>query len=58
MSMIKIKVQEFAFIKNNIEPQCARLRLEVEDDNIKAKKLYASLGFEMLEYRQMIKELK
>ncbi len=50
--------EAFAFIKNNIEPQCARLRLEVEDDNVKAKKLYASLGFEMLEYRQMIKELK
>lgn len=50
--------EAFAFIKNNIEPQCARLRLEVEEDNVKAKKLYASLGFEMLEYRQMIKELK
>lgn len=50
--------EAFAFIKKNIEPSCARLRLEVEDDNVRAKKLYSSLGFEMLEYRQMIKELK
>lgn len=50
--------EAFEFIKTNIEPHCARLRLEVEEDNLRAKKLYASLGFEMLEYRQMIKELK
>lgn len=50
--------EAFAFIRKNIEPNCARLRLEVEEDNIRAKKLYSSLGFEMLEYQQMIKELK
>lgn len=46
----------FEFIKAEIEPGCARLRLEVEEDNIRAKKLYASLGFKPLEYEQMIRE--
>ena len=46
----------FDFIKAEIEPDCARLRLEVEKDNIRAKKLYKSLGFETLEYEQMIRE--
>lgn len=45
------------FIKNNIEPQCRRIRLEVEDYNTGAKKLYASKGFTMFPYEQMIKEL-
>lgn len=47
----------FEFIRKNIEPQCKRLRLEVEDYNTGAKRLYSSLGFEMLPYEQMIKEL-
>lgn len=46
----------FEFIKSEIEPGCARLRLEVEEDNTRAKKLYASLGFKPLEYEQMIRE--
>lgn len=46
----------FDFIKAEIEPDCARLRLEVEADNNRAKKLYKSLGFKQLEYEQMIKE--
>ena len=47
----------FDFIKSDIEPKCRRLRLEVEDYNTGAKRLYASLGFSMLPYEQMIKEL-
>ncbi|MCQ2480168.1 MAG: GNAT family N-acetyltransferase, partial [Clostridia bacterium] len=47
----------FDFIKREIEPKCKRIRLEVEDYNIGAKRLYSSLGFEMLPYEQMIKEL-
>ena len=47
----------FNFIKKEIEPHCTRIRLEVEEDNIKAKKLYSSLGFEILPYQQMVKEL-
>jgi ribosomal protein S18 acetylase RimI-like enzyme len=31
-----------------------RFRLEVEDTNERAVKLYKSLGFEFLEYKQMI----
>ncbi|MCQ2471387.1 MAG: GNAT family N-acetyltransferase [Clostridia bacterium] len=49
--------QFFEFIKREIEPKCKRIRLEVEDYNIGAKRLYSSLGFEMLPYEQMIKEL-
>lgn len=33
----------------------ARYRLEVEPDNIRAKKLYSSLGYRELPYGQMIK---
>lgn len=47
----------FEFIKKEIEPKCTRIRLEVEEDNVRAKKLYASLGFEILPYQQMVKEL-
>ncbi len=47
----------FEFIKKEIEPNCTRIRLEVEEDNVKAKKLYSSLGFEILPYQQMVKEL-
>ncbi len=36
----------------------ARLRLEVEPDNERAKKLYTSLGFEELPYMQMIIDKK
>lgn len=35
-----------------------RFRLEVEDDNERAKSLYRSFGYEMLPYQQMYRELK
>ncbi|MBQ8227901.1 MAG: GNAT family N-acetyltransferase [Clostridia bacterium] len=47
----------FKFIKEKIEPTCSRIRLEVEEDNQRAKKLYESLGFKILPYQQMVKEL-
>ncbi len=47
----------FDYVKKEIEPTVSRLRLEVEEDNIKAKKLYSSLGFKILPYQQMVKEL-
>lgn len=47
----------FEFIKKEIEPTCSRIRLEVEEDNVRAKKLYSSLGYEILPYQQMVKEL-
>ena len=36
---------------------CARVRLEVEPDNIRAWALYENFGFEALNYAQMILEL-
>ncbi len=45
----------FAFIKQNIEPVCKRIRLEVEPDNFRAKKLYSEMGFGYLPYEQMLK---
>ena len=32
----------------------ARYRLEIEPDNARAEKLYRSMGFDALEYRQMV----
>lgn len=37
-------------------PQAKRFRLEVCPENPKAKQLYSQLGFEMLNYGQMIRE--
>ena len=34
----------------------ARYRLEIEPDNVRAEKLYRSLGFDVLGYRQMVKD--
>lgn len=34
----------------------ARYRLEIEPDNQRAERLYRSLGFEALPYRQMVKD--
>lgn len=38
-----------------IQP-AARYRLEIEPDNQRAERLYRSLGFEPLPYRQMVKD--
>ena len=50
--------EAFAFIealaaRENIR----RLRLEVEEDNVRARSLYERLGYRPLEYGQMVKEL-
>ena len=37
-------------------PEARRFRLEVEDENVGAVKLYKSLGFDYLPYKQMIKD--
>lgn len=39
-------------------PNAARFRLEVTDENPRAAALYRSLGFESLEYRQMVIDRK
>ena len=35
-----------------------RLRLEVEEDNIRAISLYRKIGYEKLDYMQMIKDFR
>lgn len=45
----------FRFLREQIEPTCTRLRLEVEPDNDRAKKLYREMGFRDLPYAQMCK---
>lgn len=44
----------FSFVEENIPN--SRLRLELEPDNQRAKKLYESLGFRVLDYKQMVKD--
>lgn len=43
----------FDFIKREYQ-DAARIRLEAEKENLRAQKLYASLGFEELPYLQMV----
>ncbi len=43
----------FAFIMDKYK-EAARFRLEVEEDNARAMKLYEQLGYERLDYLQMI----
>lgn len=47
----------FAMIEQSKEPGVARLRLEVEADNTRAVSLYERLGYKVLDYVQMIKEI-
>ncbi len=42
----------FRFLAAQREPM--RLRIEVEDDNIGARRLYERMGFRLLPYRQMV----
>lgn len=46
----------FAQLDRLIAPDIRRLRLEVCKSNVRAAKLYASFGFQPLEYCQMIRE--
>lgn len=48
----------FQFVKETIEPNVARIRLEVEPDNTDAIRLYKQMGFDVLPYQQMVKECK
>ncbi len=47
----------FNDLLTTLPPEIKRVRLEVERENEGAVKLYESLGFEFLEYDQMIKEI-
>lgn len=46
----------FSYLQSTLDDSIVRLRLEVETDNERAKRLYQNLGFEKLEYDQMIKD--
>jgi ribosomal protein S18 acetylase RimI-like enzyme len=47
----------FSFIYQQYDQQVKRYRLEVTKDNTRAVKLYEALGYEPLEYLQMVKDL-
>ncbi len=44
----------FSFLAEEEKGNIKRIRLEVGDDNDGAKKLYKNLGFEFLDYKQMV----
>lgn len=46
----------FEFIEKTKSADTTRLRLEVEDDNEGAVRLYKRMGYDFLDYRQMIKD--
>ena len=48
----------FAYVEKKYAGQVARFRLEVEEDNVRAISLYKRLGYEVLDYTQMIKEIR
>lgn len=50
--------QFFQYLKNSLSPTITRLRLEVEEENEGAVKLYEKLGFSKLEYNQMYLEVQ
>lgn len=45
-----------SYIEKKYDSKVSRIRLEIEPDNIRAKKLYENLGFTALEYSQMYKD--
>lgn len=51
----KLGSRFFAFLEEEF-PETTRFRLEVEEDNEAAARLYARLGYKPLAYNQMIKE--
>ncbi len=48
----------FKFIKSILDESIVRLRLEVDSENSRAKKFYKKMGFDVLEYEQMIKDIQ
>ena len=44
----------FEFLTDDLKGKLKRIRLEVGDDNEGAKKLYKNIGFEFLDYKQMV----
>lgn len=46
----------FAFLDQKRQEGITRIRLEVEEENEKAVELYQKMGFNWLDYRQLVKE--
>ncbi|MBQ2972721.1 MAG: GNAT family N-acetyltransferase [Clostridia bacterium] len=44
----------FEFLSEDLNGKIKRIRLEVGDENEGAKRLYNNLGFEFLDYKQMV----
>lgn len=44
----------FEFLKEELKGKIKRIRLEVGDENTGAKRLYNNLGFEPLDYKQLV----
>ena len=44
----------FEFLENNLSGKINRIRLEVGEENEDAIRLYKRIGFEFLDYRQMV----
>lgn len=49
--------QFFAYAEKEIAPNVKRMRLEIEPDNDRARKLYQSMGYKSLDYAQMVKDM-
>ena len=47
----------FSYIEEKNKDRTARIRLEVEEENTRAASLYERLGYEKLDYKQMVKDL-
>ena len=47
----------FSYIEEKNKDRTARISLEVEEENTRAASLYERLGYEKLDYKQMIKDL-
>ncbi len=48
----------FSMLEAEYGRSLARMRLEIEPGNMRAKNLYQNLGFQVLPYQQMVKEFK
>lgn len=48
----------FEFLENEFKGKIKRIRLEVGDENDGAKRLYKNIGFEYLDYKQMVIDKK
>lgn len=46
----------FSHLEARYGQALARMRLEIAPENVRAEKLYRTLGFEVLPYKQMVKE--